>query len=64
MRWTPSQLINADRDQWLVMVSRLPSGEGAIDGDASGVAAVSVRWNDRLDGNPDNLLEFIGRSQL
>lgn len=57
------EMKNADLNQWLSMVSRLPGGEGSIAVNA-GEAVVTVRWYDRRDGDDTNYLEFAARSQL
>ena len=53
-----TQMAASDLREWVTALQRLPSGDGAIVVDNSGIATVTVRWDDNRDGNVSDVFRL------
>jgi type IV pilus assembly protein PilV len=51
---TPSNMADADINQWIGNVSTLPSGDGSIAVTNAGAATIVIQWDDTRDNNLTN----------
>ncbi len=59
---TTAEMADADVEEWVTALSRLPSGDGSIAVATDGLATIFVRWNDSRDAS--NLVSFRLTTQL
>lgn len=53
---TPSQMAEADENEWVDALAKLPSGDGSVLVTSAGLATVTIRWDDNRDTS--NLISF------